>query len=69
MKENNIMLDLSNHFLIAMPDLEDSLFSGSLIYLCEHSKDGAMGLIINKPWYGNCLYWCRHETDSSTFHE
>ena len=49
MKENNIMVDLSNHFLIAMPDLEDSLFSGSLIYLCEHSKDGAMGLIINKP--------------------
>ena len=37
------MLDLSYHFLIATPDLEDSLFSGSLIYRCEYSEDGAMG--------------------------
>lgn len=43
------MLDLTDHFLIAMPDLEDSLFAGSLIYVCEHTPDGAMGLIVNKP--------------------
>nr|WP_280517464.1 YqgE/AlgH family protein [Alysiella crassa] len=43
------MLNLTNHFLIATPDLEDSLFSGSLVYICEHTSDGAMGLIVNKP--------------------
>lgn len=42
-------MNLANHFLLAMPNLEDSLFSGSLIYLCEHSDSGAMGIIINKP--------------------
>lgn len=44
-----IRLNLTNHFLIATPDLEDSLFSGSLVYICEHTSDGAMGLIVNKP--------------------
>ncbi len=43
------MLDLTNHFLIATNDIEDSLFAGSLIYICEHTSDGAMGLIVNKP--------------------
>ena len=42
-------MNLTDHFLIAMPSLNDTLFSGSLIYLCEHSENGAMGLIINKP--------------------
>ncbi len=42
-------MNLANHFLLAMPNLEDSLFSGSLIYICEHSESGAMGVIINKP--------------------
>jgi len=40
---------LSHHFLIAMPGLEDPTFSKSVVYLCEHSERGAMGLIINKP--------------------
>jgi len=40
---------LSHHFLIAMPGLEDPTFAKSVIYLCEHSERGAMGLIINKP--------------------
>ena len=42
-------MNLANHFLLAMPNLEDSLFSGSLIYLCEHGENGAMGVIVNKP--------------------
>ena len=42
-------MNLANHFLLAMPNLEDSLFAGSLIYLCEHSENGAMGIIVNKP--------------------
>jgi putative transcriptional regulator len=40
---------LSHHFLIAMPGLEDPTFARSVVYLCEHSERGAMGLIINKP--------------------
>ncbi|MBP8148835.1 MAG: YqgE/AlgH family protein [Limnohabitans sp.] len=42
-------IDLKHHFLIAMPGLEDETFARSVIYLCEHSARGAMGLIINKP--------------------
>ena len=43
------MENFSNNFLISMPHLNDSIFSKSLIYLCEHNKLGAMGIIINKP--------------------
>ncbi len=32
-----------------MPHMNDPIFSKSLIYICEHDNDGAMGLIINKP--------------------
>ena len=32
-----------------MPGLEDASFSRSVVYLCEHSEHGALGLIINKP--------------------
>lgn len=39
---------LKNHFLVAMPSLNDENFSGSLVYICEHNADGAMGLIINQ---------------------
>jgi putative transcriptional regulator len=42
-------IDLKHHFLIAMPGVEDETFSRSVIYMCEHSARGAMGLIINKP--------------------
>ena len=40
---------LQNHFLVAMPSLEDSYFSRSLTYICEHNDEGAMGLVINQP--------------------
>lgn len=40
---------LKHHFLIAMPALADSFFYRSVVYLCEHDDDGAMGLIINRP--------------------
>ncbi|MEY4732091.1 MAG: hypothetical protein RLZZ464_157 [Pseudomonadota bacterium] len=42
-------IDLKHHFLIAMPGLEDETFARSVVYMCEHSPRGAMGLIINKP--------------------
>ena len=41
--------NLTNHFLIAMPGLQDELFARSVVYLCEHSQRGALGLVINKP--------------------
>ncbi|HJW56676.1 MAG TPA: YqgE/AlgH family protein [Burkholderiaceae bacterium] len=41
-------LDLTNHFLIAMPSMLDPVFGGTVIYLCEHNADGALGVIINK---------------------
>jgi putative transcriptional regulator len=41
--------DLTNHFLIAMPGLEDSNFFHTVTYMCEHSDDGAMGIVINRP--------------------
>ncbi len=40
---------LQNHLLIAMPQLDDPWFGSSLCYICEHSEEGAMGLVINKP--------------------
>ncbi len=49
MSADSASLKLTHHFLIAMPGLEDDLFSRSVVYLCEHSERGAMGLIINKP--------------------
>ena len=39
---------LDGQILIAMPGMQDPRFSRSLVYLCAHSSDGAMGLIINK---------------------
>jgi putative transcriptional regulator len=40
---------LDGKFLIAMPALDDSEFERSVIYMCAHSPEGAMGLVINKP--------------------
>src|SRR4051812_36028853 len=42
-------INLTHHFLIAMPGLEDESFARSVVYLCEHSARGALGLVINKP--------------------
>ncbi len=40
---------LRGHFLIAMPGLKDSIFSDSITYICDHSEQGAMGIILNQP--------------------
>lgn len=42
-------INLTHHFLIAMPGLSDESFAKSVIYMCEHSDRGALGLVINKP--------------------
>jgi putative transcriptional regulator len=41
--------NLTNHFLIAMPRLEDPNFFHTVTYICEHTSDGAMGIVINRP--------------------
>ncbi|XPF94016.1 YqgE/AlgH family protein [Colwellia sp. RE-S-Sl-9] len=43
------MINFENQLLIAMPALNDSYFNRSVIYVCEHNDEGAMGLIINLP--------------------
>jgi len=42
-------INLTNQFLIAMPGMVDEAFAGAVVYLCEHSEKGALGLMINKP--------------------
>lgn len=41
--------NLTNHFLIAMPNLQDGNFTHSVTYICEHDKNGTLGITINKP--------------------
>lgn len=40
---------LTGKLLLAMPSMPDPRFDHSVIYICAHSDEGAMGLIINKP--------------------
>ena len=42
-------LDLTGKLLIAMPAMGDARFVRAVVFICAHSEDGAMGLIINKP--------------------
>ncbi len=42
-------LNLTNNFLIAMPSMLDTVFGGTVVYLCEHNANGAFGVVINKP--------------------
>ncbi|WP_375176286.1 YqgE/AlgH family protein [Marinobacter mobilis] len=49
MTANRSADNLRDHFLIASPYLADPRFHGSVIYLCEHSSEGALGLVLNRP--------------------
>ena len=49
MATDSAPINLTHHFLIAMPGLSDESFARSVVYLCEHSERGALGLVINKP--------------------
>jgi len=44
-----LYMDLTNQFLIAMPSMEDPNFDRTVVYVCEHSDKGAMGVVINRP--------------------
>lgn len=58
---------LTNQFLIAMPGMPDSNFSRTLTFICEHSPQGAMGIVINRPAelvLGDILDQLSYNTDS-----
>lgn len=44
--------DLTGRLLVAMPGMGDPRFERSVVFMCAHSPDGSMGLIINKPTPG-----------------
>jgi len=42
-------INLTHHFLIAMPSMADPYFAKTLTYICEHNDQGALGLVVNRP--------------------
>lgn len=42
-------VNLTDNFLIAMPAMADPYFAQSLVYICEHNENGALGIIVNRP--------------------
>jgi len=42
-------VNLTHHFLIAMPAMADPRFAHTLTYVCEHNDEGALGIVVNKP--------------------
>lgn len=42
-------VNLTHHFLIAMPNMADPYFSRTLTYICEHNEQGALGIVVNRP--------------------
>jgi putative transcriptional regulator len=42
-------VNLTGHFLIAMPSMVDPNFAKTLTYVCEHNENGALGLVVNRP--------------------
>ena len=42
-------INLTQHFLIAMPNMADPYFAKTLTYICEHNDQGALGLVVNRP--------------------
>ena len=43
------IVNLTHHFLIAMPNMADPYFAKTLTYICEHNDQGALGLVVNRP--------------------
>jgi putative transcriptional regulator len=42
-------INLTSHFLIAMPNMADPNFSRTLTFICEHNERGALGIVVNRP--------------------
>jgi putative transcriptional regulator len=47
--QTEMEMDLTGQLLVAMPGMGDPRFDHSVIYICTHGADGAMGLVINRP--------------------
>ena len=48
-KDDSMKMDLTGQLLVAMPGMGDPRFDHSVIFICSHDDEGAMGLIVNKP--------------------
>ena len=59
-------VNLTHHFLIAMPAMADSIFSKTLTYVCEHNEQGALGIVINRPTDMTLINLFRQLSISST---
>ena len=56
-------INLTSHFLIAMPAMSDPNFSRTLTFICEHNERGALGIVVNRPidvTLATLLRWHRH---------
>jgi putative transcriptional regulator len=42
-------INLTHHFLIAMPNMVDPYFTRTLTFVCEHNDQGALGIVVNRP--------------------
>ena len=42
-------MNLTQHFLIAMPNMADPHFARTLTFICEHNDQGALGVVVNRP--------------------
>src|SRR5687768_2093834 len=42
-------VNLTQHFLIAMPNMVDPHFAKTLTFICEHNEQGALGVVVNRP--------------------
>lgn len=47
-KKNNITMDFTGQLLVAMPNMPDPRFDKTVIYICSHSEEGSMGLVLNR---------------------
>lgn len=48
-KKESEFVSMANQFLMAMPSQTADIFEGGVVYVCEHSEDGALGLLLNRP--------------------
>lgn len=46
---SGVSVDLSKQFLLAMPGMVSGNLADTVIYVCEHTEHGALGLVINRP--------------------
>jgi putative transcriptional regulator len=61
-------VNLTQHFLIAMPSMVDTNFAKSLTFVCEHNDQGALGVVINRPTEMN-LHALLEQVSIATPHE